>query len=196
MDQMSREKTRRLVGTAIFTVLIVILQLLGAFIRFGPFSISLVAMPIVIGSAVYGVGAGAWLGLVFGAAVLLSGDASAFLVFSPLGTVITVLIKGVCCGLAAGAVYVLFEKKSATAAAVISSIVCPVVNTGVFLLGCLVFFMPLLREWSMNMGFGENTGAYMILGLVGGNFLAELVLDILLCPIILRLIRYGKKDKK
>lgn len=196
MNQYSHGKTRQLVGTAIFTVLIVILQLMGAFIRFGPFSISLVAMPIVIGSAVYGIWTGAWLGLVFGAAVLLSGDAAAFFVFSPVGTILTVIVKGICCGLAAGAVYSLLEKKSPDAAAVISAVVCPVVNTGVFLLGCLVFFVPLLREWSAAMGFGENVGSYMILGLVGGNFLAELILDIVLCPVILRLIRFGKKGKK
>jgi len=44
------------------------------------------------------------------------------------------------------------------------------------------------------MGF-ENVGTYMILGLVGANFLFELGANILLCPTILRLIRIGKKEE-
>ncbi len=94
-----RISTRTLVGTALFTAIVVVLQFLGAFIRFGPFSISLVLVPIVVGAALYGAGAGAWLGFVFGLVVLLSGDAAAFLVVNPLGTILTVLVKGTMAGL-------------------------------------------------------------------------------------------------
>lgn len=188
-----RTSTKRLVGVSLFTVLVVILQLLGSFIRFGPFSISLVAMPIVVGAAVYGAAAGAWLGLVFGVTVLLSGDAIAFMAASVGGTIVTVLTKGVLCGLAAGLVYALLSETQSTVAAVVSAIVCPVVNTGVFLIGCFLFFIPILTEWATGMGF-ENVGRYMIFGLVGGNFLVELITNVLLCPVIIRLIQYGKKD--
>lgn len=191
-----RTSTRQLAGTALFTALVVILQLLGSFIRFGPFSISLVALPIVVGAAVYGAGCGVWLGFVFGGAVLLSGDAAPFLAVNPLGAVVTVLGKGLLCGAAAGGVYELLARKNGTAGAVASAIVCPVVNTGVFLLGCKAFFMPLLAEWARNFGFGDNVVRYMILGLVGGNFLIELGINTLLCPVILRLIRYGRREKK
>lgn len=194
MKRSDRNNTKRLVGVSLFTALVVILQLLGSFIRFGPFSISLVAMPIVVGSAVYGAGAGAWLGLVFGVTVLLSGDAAAFMVANVGGTIVTVLVKGILCGLAAGMVYALLAEKQSTVAAVVSAIVCPVVNTGIFLLGCFLFFIPILTEWASAMGF-ENVGRYMIFGLVGGNFLVELCTNMLLCPVILRLIRYGKKDQ-
>ena len=94
-----RIETRVLTGVAIFTAIVVVLQLLGSFVRFGPFSVSLVLIPIVVGAAMYGAGAGAWLGFVFGMAVLLSGDAAAFLPISPLGTVVTVLAKGTLAGL-------------------------------------------------------------------------------------------------
>ena len=71
--------TRKLVLLAILTAIVIILQILGAFIRFGPFSISLVLMPIAVGAALLGAYAGVWLGLVFGFVVLASGDANAFL---------------------------------------------------------------------------------------------------------------------
>lgn len=195
MNRSDRSSTKRMVGVALFSALVVILQLLGSFIRFGPFSISLVAMPIVVGSAVYGAGAGAWLGLIFGVTVLLSGDAAAFMAASVGGTIITVLLKGILCGVTAGLVYQLLVQKQDTVAAVVSAIVCPVVNTGTFLIGCFLFFIPILTEWATGMGF-ENVGRYMIFGLVGGNFLVELVTNVLLCPVIIRLIKYGKKESE
>lgn len=66
------QKTKTLTGLALFTAIIVVLQLLGSFIKFGPFSISLVLIPIVVGAAVYGPKAGAYLGGVFGVVVLIA----------------------------------------------------------------------------------------------------------------------------
>ncbi len=189
-----RFNTRRLTGLALFTAIVVILQFLGAFIRFGPFSISLVLIPIVVGAALYGIWAGAWLGFVFGLVVLLSGDAAAFLVINPLGTVLVVLLKGALAGLCAGAVYRALKAKE-TFAVIAAAVVAPVVNTGIFLLGCLLFFLPTVREWGTAMGF-ESVGKYMILGLVGGNFLFELLFNVVLSPVIVRLIRLGRKENK
>ena len=197
--------TRTLTGMALLTAVVVILQFLGAFVRFGPFSISLVLIPIVVGAALYGPWAGAWFGFVFGMVVLLSGDAGAFLVVSPIGTILTVLLKGSLAGLCAGAVYralsrhdaKLFDgkdKKGVDLSVIVSAIVCPVVNTGVFLIGCVLFFLPTISEWAAGMGF-ESVGAYMIFGLVGGNFLFELLFNIILSPIIVRLIQIGRDRK-
>ena len=194
MNANSQEKTRRLAGLALFTALIVILQLLGSFIRFGPVSVSLVALPIVVGAAVYGSAAGLWLGFVFGMVVLLSGDAAEFFAFSVPGTLLTVLVKGIACGGLAGLVYAWLAQKNRTLAAVTAAIVCPVVNTGVFLLGCRIFFLPMLADMAQNLGFGDNVGRFMIIGLVGVNFLAELGINIVLSPVILRLIRIGRKE--
>ena len=65
--------TQKIVGLGLFTAIVIVLQLMGSFIRFGTFSISLVLVPVVIGAALYGAGAGAWLGFVFGVVVLLFG---------------------------------------------------------------------------------------------------------------------------
>ena len=183
-----------LTGVAIFTAIVIVLQLLGSFVRFGPFSISLVLIPIVVGSALYGPGAGAWLGFVFGMAVLLSGDAAAFLAVNAPGTVITVLVKGALAGFAAGLVFKAVEKTNFWLAVICAALTCPVVNTGVFLLGCKLFFMETVTAWGKAAGF-ENVGKYMILGLVGGNFLFEVLSNVILNPVTLRLIRIGRKEK-
>lgn len=185
-------KTRKLTGIAIFTAIVVVLQLLGSFIRFGPFSISLVLIPIVVGAAMYGTAAGAWLGFIFGLVVLLSGDAAEFLGVNALGAIITVIAKGTLAGLCAGLVFRALAKTNTYVAVIASAIVCPVVNTGVFLLGCLLFFMETINGWAAEAHFA-NAGAYMIVGLVGLNFVFELLVNVILSPVIVRIISIGKK---
>lgn len=184
-----KSSIQNLTLSAILTALVIVLQLMGSFIRFGPFSVSLVLVPIVIGAAVCGTRIGAWLGFVFGLTVLLSGDAAAFLALSVPGTVITVLLKGTLCGLAAGLVYKLVSKRNVYVGVIVAAIVCPIVNSGVFFLGCLVFFFNDLVTWAG----GGDVVRYIILVLIGGNFLFELGFNILLSPIIVRLLRINKK---
>ena len=197
---MKKHDTKAMVGLALFTAIVVVLQFVGSSIKLGPFSISLVLVPIVVGAAVYGYGAGAWLGFVFGVVVLLSGDAAPFLPVSPLGTIATVIVKGSLAGLCAGLVYKLLEKVNTYLAVAVAAVVCPVVNTGVFLLGCMLFFYDTVAAWGASAGF-PDFGNYLIFGMVGVNFLAELAIDIILSPVIVRIINVGRRytgrgDKK
>jgi len=191
---MTKVKTldvRNLVLLAILTAVVIILQILGAFIKFGPFSISLVLMPIAVGAALLGAYAGAWLGLVFGFVVLISGDAFAFLAINPVATVFVVLLKGALAGFVAGKLYEFFTRRSKTVAAVAAAIACPVINTGIFIIGCYIFFLPVLTEWGIAVG-AINVTAYIFLVLVGVNFLIELAVNLVLSPTIVRLVQYGK----
>lgn len=194
MNNAKKRSLETLVLGAILTALVVLLQLLGAFIRFGPFSVSLVLLPIVIGAAAGGPWLGAWLGTVFGVAVLMSGDAASFFVINPVGTVVTVLAKGLLCGLCAGLIFRLLGKMKVNpyGKVLASAFVCPVVNTGVFLLGCKLFFMDTITAWGQAAGF-ESVGKYMILGLVGANFLVEVGVNLILSPIIVRLLNIKNK---
>lgn len=182
-------KTSKIVGLGLFTAIVVVLQFLGSFIKFGPFSITLVLAPIVIGAALYGIGAGAYLGLVFGATVLISGDAAAFLTINPIGTVIIVLLKGMLAGLAAGLVYSLISKASSLAGVIVAGVVCPIVNTGIFLAGCYIFF----QEWLVAV-FGTTGFVTVVAGLVGVNFLVELGINMVLSTAIVKIIDLGKKQ--
>ena len=213
--------TKTMVMGAILTALVVILQFIGASIRLGPFSISLVLIPIVIGAATCGTAISTWLGFIFGIVVLISGDAALFLAVDVFGTVLTVIVKGTAAGLMAGltyrgtvallnrnsqkqiavmkakyglgdccerGVYEFISKKNKYIGVLAAAIVCPVVNTGIFLLGCLVFFMETVSTWAG----GSNVGHYMIFGLVGANFLAELATDLILSPIVVRIVHAKK----
>lgn len=199
MENKGKMSTRTMVTGALLTALVVVLQFVSMAIRFGTFSITLSLVPIVIGAVLCGKGMGAWLGFVFGVTVLATGDAAPFMVVNAAGTILTVLLKGTLCGFVSGLVYELVskiisenQKKVSYAGAVLSALVCPVVNTGVFLLGCLAFFMKTLSVWGAGLGF-ENVGAYMIFGLVGTNFLIEMAVIIVFAPAIVRIIKVVSK---
>ncbi len=184
------EKIRKITYLALLTAIVLVFQTLGSFIRLGPFQASLVLIPIVIGAALLGVTAGGWLGFVFGMHVLLSGDAASFLTIDVFGTVIVVLAKGILCGIAAGLVFKLLKNFNQYVAVFVSAIACPVVNTGVFLIGCKLFFMEAVSAWANAEGM--SAVAYMFLMLVGGNFIFELILNIVFIPVILRLLNIKK----
>lgn len=189
----NRKQLETLVLGGILTALVVVLQYMGSFIKFGPFSISLVLIPIVIGAATCSTKISTWLGLVF-SVVVLALDASAFFAISVPGTIITVLAKGTACGLTAGLAYKLIHKKNEYAAVIAAAIVCPITNTGIFLLGCVVFFFKTIQEWGIGAGYA-NAIEYMFLGLAGGNFLFEMATNIILCPVIIRILNIRKKSK-
>ena len=188
-------QTERLVLAAILTAIVVILQVMAIVTRaiLPVFAVNLVLIPIVIGAAVGGVRVGTWLGFVSGVAILISGDASAFLTIDIAGTLITVLAKGVLSGLVAAFVYKAVEKKDRYLAVLSAAVVCPIVNTGVFVLGCLAFFMDTIRAWGDGLGY-ENAFAYIFLGMIGINFVIELILNVVLSPVAVRLLDI--RDKK
>jgi len=188
--------TQKLVLLAILTAIVIALQILAIVTRlFLPmFSLTLVLVPIVTGAALIGIYAGAWLGLVFGFAVLISGDANIFLGINFPGTIIVVLLKGLLAGFAAGVVYKLINRFNRTIAVFAAAIVCPLVNTGIFILGCYIFFLPELTHEAILAGAASVT-AFIFFIMIGVNFLIEFGVNIVLSPSIVRLIQY-RRDLK
>ncbi|MBQ3841917.1 MAG: ECF transporter S component [Ruminiclostridium sp.] len=192
----ANRETRRnyittIVGMGLMTAIVVVLQVFAASIKLGEFSITLTLAPIVIGAALFGPLAGAWLGLVFGAVVLLSGDAAPFMEISVAGTIITVLLKGALSGLAAGFIYHLIQKKNKYAAVVSAGIAAPIVNTGVFVLGVFAFFFGTISEWAEGAGMGAVQ--FIFVGLIGLNFFVELGINLVLSSVIVTILNYANK---
>lgn len=189
-----RNKTVKLTTTGILTAIVVVFQFIGASIKFGTFSVSLVLIPIVIGAALGGKYVSTWLGFIFGVVVLLSGDAAAFLPINPMGTIITVIVKGALAGFVGGIAFELLKKINTYFAIIVSAIFVPITNTGVFLVGCKLFFFDTIKEWGQGLGF-ENTFTYMIVGLVGMNFIFEVAINIILSPSVVGAVKVLSKKK-
>ena len=191
-EKNNREQIEKLALLALLTAMVALLAYFGGFIKIGGLaSISLTLIPVVLGAALCGPFAGAWLGGVSGAIFFATADAAFWLGLSIPGTIITVMVKGILAGLCAGLVYRLLEKRNRYLAVIVSAIVCPIVNTGIFLLGCLVFFMDAVGGGAAAEGM--SVGAYLIVFFVGLNFVFELITNIVLSPTILKILNIKQK---
>ena len=184
---MKTANIRRMVGVAILAAIVVVLQSVGSFIRFGSVSVSLVLIPIVVGAAMYGPSAGAVLGGVFSIVVLLQPDTAFFYGVSFGGTVITVLSKGILAGWLSGLIFKALSHKNMWLAVILAAVVCPVVNTGLFALGSRLFFWSAYAE----MG-GGNAMMILMTVMIGFNFIAELAANIICAPVIVRILHAAK----
>ena len=101
---------------------------------------------------------------------------------------LTVIAKGMVAGIVAAVIYKAIEKKNKTVAVVAAGIACPIVNTGIFLVGCYLFF----QDWLIAV-FGTTGFSTVITGLVSVNFAVELGINMLLASVIVRIIDLGKK---
>ncbi len=72
----------------------------------------------------------------------------------------------------------------------LAAVTAPVVNTGVFLLGCYVFLWDMLMKTAADNGVGIGM---LIFGLAGMNFIVELILNLILCPTIFRIMQIASK---
>lgn len=188
-----RAQIQRLALIALLTAMVAVLAYFGGFVKIGSLaSISLTLIPVVIGAALCGPFAGAWLGGVSGVIFFATADAAFWFGLSVPGTIITVMVKGILAGLCAGLVYTLLEKKNRYLAVIVSAMVCPVVNTGVFLIGCLIFFLDAVK--AMAVAEGVSIFAYLIVFFVGFNFVFEFLTNIIVSPAILRIINIRKKQ--
>lgn len=199
------------VGLSMLTALVVVLQTVGGSITFGGFPITLVLIPVVIGAALFGAKDGAFLGGVFGLIVYINcangTDVGGNMVFvaNPYLCALVCIGKGILSGFAAGMMYRLisggFSKNKSENkgkengvrsyfAVFAAAIVAPVVNTGTFILGMLLFFRETLNSWAG----GKPIVSYIIFVLTGINFLIELGVNLVMAPAITTIIKVIRKN--
>ena len=193
---MQNQKIKRMAGIALLMALVAVMQFLSGLIPpVGGFSISLVLIPIVLGAAIYGPSAGAVLGGTFGAIVYINcvtgADIGGAMVFqaNPVLCFLVVMGKGILAGLASGWVYRLLKNWSPYAAMFLAAVVCPVVNTGVFILCMSTLFWDVLAAWAG----GSNVMGYVLTGLILANFVPELIINVVFSPFGQTIARVAKK---
>lgn len=188
------KKVERMVGIALLMALVIVLQFIPI-PPVGGFSISLVLIPIVMGAAMFGPAAGALLGAAFGIVVFINcvtgTDPGGAMVFqaNPVLCFIVVLGKGTLAGLASGFVYKLLKNRNPYVAMLCAAIVCPVVNTGVFVACMLLFFVDVLSTWAA----GADLVGYILTGLILANFVPELIINVVFSPAGQRIIHMFKR---
>jgi uncharacterized membrane protein len=193
---MKSKELNRLTGTAILFAIVVALQIVASFVKFGPFVITLALVPIIVGAAMYGPRTGAVLGGAFGAVVLImcinGVDLGGHMLWQsrPVMTAVLCLFKGAAAGWVSGMVYAALAKRNLYAGTFCAAFACPVVNTGIFLTAMTLLYRDILTMWA-----GDTPLLYFtIIGLTGVNFLIELGVVIVLAPTIVKVIQIGRKE--
>ena len=190
---MKNDSVKKITGVAILAALVIVLQIIGNYVTLGPISINLALIPIAIGAILFGPLAGALLGLVDGILCIVAPSTLMyFMPFAPFWTVVTCLVKTTMAGLVAGLVFKLIAKKNNTVAIIVSSLLIPVINTGLFAVACFtIVTKPIENLNATNI----NVMRFVFLFVIGWNFIFEFGVTSILSPTIVKIIKIVKKEQ-
>lgn len=198
METTRTRRIRKLVVMAMLTALVIVLQLISILPINPVVGVTFALTPIVIGAILYGEWAGALLGAVMGIEVFImvvTGQAgslsTAMFQLNPVVTFLVCVLKTAIAGFLSGWLYSLLEKTGKkTLAAIVSALVCPVVNTGLFLSALLTVFYGVADK------FAEGSMVHFVfIGILGVNFILEFVINSVASPAIARIVQVVRKNK-
>ncbi len=179
----SQQRIRKIAGVGILTALAVVLQFVANYITIGQVNINLSLIPIVISAIIYGPFSGALVGGVVGVIVLFAPTTGLFLGYNALATIILCIVKTALSGLVSGYLFKLLRKINLSLGIISSSIIVPIVNTLTFVIGVLIFFLPLYGEDS------NNAVKTLISTVITINFLIEFLICAILSPTLVYLVK-------
>lgn len=178
------KNTKKLTTIAIFSAIVIVLQIISTYFNNGGFPITLTLVPVILVGAVYGPSYGGIMGLVFGLIVILmvavgaDPSGATMLAYNPIATVLICIAKGVLAGVMSALLYKFFSRKNEVIAIFVSAATAPIVNTVVFFAGLVLFF--------------EGSFVDMMKYLISINFAIELIINVLLAPGLLRVVKRFK----
>ena len=168
-----RKKTIRLiVGTGILSALTVVLSFINIPINGTPLNLAL--LPIAVAAILYGKTSGLLVGFVNGIVVLMYA-AVGYLAINPVATVFLCLLKTGLAGFFAALIYQLLKSKNEHLGVILSTIVVPIINTTIFVIGAITFF--------------DEYIATLLAGILTINFVLEFVINLLLAPTIYYVVK-------
>lgn len=196
---MKNKKIERMVGLSLLIAIIVVLQMTSGMLPTlpGGAKLSFVLIPIVLGAAAYGPGAGALLGAVFGLLAFYysatGADAVGVAIFSesPIGCFLICIGKSAIAGFVSGLIYKLLSKYNGYIAMLFASIVCPVLNTGIFM-GSVALFFKDTTFLAAPETYATIVSIFGVILLF--NAIPELVINIVFSPAGQRILRVIKKS--
>ena len=176
--------TRQIVITGLMLALMIVLQIVGNYLQFGPVNINISLVAVVLAAVLGGPLSGAIVGFFNGIMALLSPSTIAvFMPVSLVGTILACLLKCTLAGLVSGLAFNAIKKKNTILALIIASLLVPIINTGIFIIMALIFFRPIL-EANVTSGAFPNIWVFLLAGFIGWNFLIELVSTGVISPIV------------
>ena len=186
---------------AVLLALVVVLQAALGSIMIGAVQLNFTLIPIVLGAILYGPAVGGILGFACGLVVLIQvmmGGSPFYMGIwtnTPFVTTLTCLVKTTVAGVVAGWLFRILSKKYTLIGVFVASATVPILNTGLFILGCLCMNDSIVLFQNMLPDFiGMNPFIFILVVLVTFNFFVELTINLVLSPMLYRVI--GIVDKK
>jgi len=167
--------TKRIAGTGVLLALTMVFTSISNYITIGTISINLALIPIALAGILFGPVSGVLTGLLNGAFILLAPSTSGFFAIDVGGTILICLLKGSLTSFISWFAYFLIKKKNELVGMIVSGLLAPIINTGVFILLALVFY---------HNSFGELISIF-----VSVNFIIEMAATIVLTPPLARAIK-------
>lgn len=191
---MKNDSVKKMTGTAILLAIEIVFQVIGNYITLpGGISINLSLIPIALGAILFGPLSGGFLGLMNGLLVLFAPSTQAvFFQYAPLGTIVTCLSKCTIAGIVAGLVFKLINKKNFLVAAIVASLLVPILNTGIFALCALTLIAKAIENLNVQ---NVKTFKFLFLILITWNFLLEFVVTTVLSPTIAKVTKIISKEQ-
>ncbi|MBQ8291761.1 MAG: ECF transporter S component [Clostridia bacterium] len=188
MEKKDFFSAKRITGMAVLLALVIVLQAFGGTVAIGAVQLNFTLIPIVLGAILFGPLIGAFLGFACGVVVLIQvimGMVPFYVLIwtnDPVVTTLTCIVKTKAEGLISGLLFKWISGKNELAAVFVASGIVPVVNTLLFIVGCL--FMK-----AVNVMAGEqNLLAFILVGIVTFNFFVEFAINLLVAPALHRVI--------
>lgn len=188
--------SKQIAGLAVLLALVIALQSFSAAIPLGTL-LNFALVPIVLGAIIFGAQMGAILGFACGVVVLaqvIAGGSPFYVLIwtnDPIATALTCLVKTTVAGYVAGTLYGLIEKKNKIVATFVAAGVVPVINTSLFIVGCLFMTNSVYA-----MAEGQNVLIFILVGLVGFNFFFEFAFNLFFSPAMNKVIEIVEKSFK
>ena len=181
---------KQITGIAVLIALVIVLQAVGGTISIGVVQLNFTLIPIVLSGILFGAWIGALTGLACGIVVLIqvimgvipfyaiiwSGD--------PFVVTLTCLLKTTVAGFLAGVIYKAIANKNKVVATFVASAIVPIVNTSLFVIGCLFMTNSIYL-----MANGENVLVYILVSIVTFNFFIELAINLMVAPALDRVFK-------
>ena len=191
MKKKSFLSAKNVTTLAVLLALVIVLQGLGGVFSIGVVTLNFTLIPLVLGAILLGPYAGAFLGAVSGAVVLgqvitAPVDPAGFYYLiwtnSPVVTTLICLVKTTVAGFVAGIIFDLLKKKKRRVAIFVASGIVPIVNTGLFIYGCLCMWDTIAlvaASWGLA---GQSVFKVIVVYIVTYNFFFEFAINLLVAP--------------
>lgn len=179
----------------ILTGLVIVLQLVASAIPMFGVTMNFSLIPIALAGIMLGVFGGAFVGFVCGlvifitTAVLGQEPSTAFLFHTnPFVLSVICIGKTTIAGAVSGLAFKVISKRNKTVAVGVSSLIIPVVNTGIYMVGIVIMKSSVADFFNLNSSTAGVVFA-VVFGLIWLSFVLEIVINTIFTPVLYRVIK-------